>query len=146
MNRPLRILFVCTGHSARSQIAEGFARHYGSGRLEAYSAGMTPTGLNPNAVAVMRDRGIDISSQRSEAFDEEFARRMDYVVAVCGNVDKRCPVLPPGVRRLHWPLDDPARARGTPEEVLRVFRRSRDEIERLVLDFIGRIPGPEAGT
>lgn len=138
----IKVMFVCTGNSARSQMAEGFARHYGAGRLEAYSAGMEPTRLNPHAVAVMRERGIDISQQQSKAFDEALARRMDYVITVCGNADERCPVLPPEVRRLHWPLEDPARADGTPEEVLAAFRRSREEIETLVRTLIAEIAHP----
>jgi arsenate reductase len=132
-------MFVCTGNSARSQMAEGFARYYGAGRVEAYSAGMEPTQLNPNAVAVMREKGIDISGQQSKAFDETLAREMEYVITVCGNADERCPVLPLEVRRLHWPLEDPARARGTSEEILAVFRRSRDEIEPLVRDLVGKV-------
>jgi len=139
MGKPIRILFVCTGNSARSQMAEGFARHYGAGRVEADSAGMEPTQLNSNAVAVMREKGIDISGQQSKAFDKALAREMDYVITVCGNAEERCPVLPPEVRRLHWPLEDPARARGTPEEILAIFRRSRDEIEPLVRDFVGKV-------
>jgi arsenate reductase len=146
MKSPLKILFVCTGNSARSQMAEGFARHYGAGRVEAHSAGVEPTRLNPNAVSVMRERGIDISGQQSKSFDEGLARGMDYVITVCGNADERCPVLPPEVRRIHWPLEDPARARGNPEEVLTVFRRSRDEIEGLVRDIIAAILPPGKGT
>lgn len=145
MVRPIRILFVCTGNSARSQIAEGFARHSGGGRIEPHSAGMEPTRLNPNAVAVMRERGIDISHQQSKAFDEYVAWGMDYVITVCGSAHERCPVLPPEVRRLHWPLEDPARAQGTPEEVLQAFRQSRDEIEGRVRDLITRIAPPETG-
>ena len=136
MGSRIKVMIVCTGNSARSQMAEGFARHYGGGRVEAYSAGTEPTHLNPNAVAVMREKGIDISGQQSKAFDEVLAREMDYVITVCGNADERCPVLPPEVRRLHWPMDDPARARGTPEEILAVFRRTRDKIEPLVRDFV----------
>jgi arsenate reductase len=119
-------------------MAEGFATHYGAGRVEAHSAGMEPRHLNPNAVAVMRERGIDISGQQSKAFNEAVARQMDYVITVCGNADERCPVLPVEVQRLHWPLEDPARARGAPQEILAMFHRSRDEIEPLVRDFVGK--------
>ena len=112
MPDPLRILFVCTGNSARSQMAEGFARHLGQGRVEALSAGMEPSRLNPYAVKVMRERGIDISGQQSKAFDWDLAQRMDMVVTVCGNADERCPVLPSEVKRLHWPLEDPGAATG----------------------------------
>ena len=136
MPDPLRILFVCTGNSARSQMAEGFARHLGQGRVEALSAGMEPSRLNPYAVKVMRERGIDISEQQSKAFDWDLARRMDMVVTVCGNADERCPVLPAEVKRLHWPLEDPAAAKGTDSEVLAKFRESRDQIEERVRDLI----------
>ena len=142
----INVMFVCTGNSARSQMAEAFARRHGAGRVEPHSAGMEPTRLNPHAVAVNRERGIDISRQQSKAFAEALARGMDYVITVCGNADERCPVLPPGVRRLHWPLDDPARAQGTPEEILAVFRRSRDEIERLVRNLIEELLGPGSNT
>jgi arsenate reductase len=124
-----KVLFVCTGNSARSQMAEGFARHLGGGRIEAHSAGMKPSRLSPVAVAVMQEKGIDISGHRSKAFDWDLARRMDVVITVCGNADERCPVLPPEVRRLHWPLEDPAAARGTDAEVLGTFREIRDRIE-----------------
>ncbi len=128
----IKVLFVCTGNSARSQMAEGFARHLGGGRVEAHSAGMEPSRLNPFAVRAMHERGIDISGQISKAFDEALARRMDVVVTVCGNADERCPVLPPEVRRLHWPLEDPAAARGTDAELLAKFREIRDQIEARV--------------
>jgi arsenate reductase len=132
----VRVLFVCTGNSARSQMAEGFARALGRGRVEAFSAGTEPRGLNPHAVAVMAEAGIDISRQASKPFSLEVAEGMDVVVTVCGDAEERCPVLPPGVKRLHWPLPDPARAAGSPEEVREVFRRSRDEIARRVAAFL----------
>ena len=140
--RPLRILFVCTGNSARSQMAEAFARRLGRGAVAAHSAGVDPTRLNPHAVAAMRERRIDVSHQTSKALDEALARRMDYVITVCGHAEERCPILPPEVRRIHWPLGDPARAQGTPEEVLRAFRRSRDEIETRVRGLFEEILGP----
>lgn len=120
-------------------MAEGLARALGRGRVEAFSAGIEPKGLNPYAVEVMRERGIDISSQQSKALSEALARTMDWVVTVCGNAEERCPLLPPGVRRVHWPLEDPARARGSPEEVRAVFRRSRDELERLIRELLARL-------
>ncbi len=136
LESPLKILFVCTGNSARSQMAEGFARHLGQGRVEAYSAGVEPSRLNPYAVAVMQEKGIDISGQRSKAFEEELARRMDVVVTVCGNADERCPVLPPGVNRFHWPLEDPAKATGGQAEILAKFREIRDQIETRILELL----------
>jgi len=131
-----KVLFVCTGNSARSQMAEGFTRTLSRGKIEASSAGMEPKGLNPFAVEAMREKGIDISGQRSKAFSAELARAMDYVITVCGNAEARCPILPPEVRRLHWPLDDPAKATGSVEDIRTVFRLSRDEIERLVKEFL----------
>ncbi len=124
-------------------MAEGFARAYGAGKAAAFSAGTEPKGLNPIAVEVMREKGIDISHQQSKAFSEVFARKMDYVITVCGNAEERCPVLPPEVRRLHWSLDDPARATGSREGIPEVFRRCRDEIERLVLQFLSEMAPPK---
>ncbi|HEX7550252.1 MAG TPA: arsenate reductase ArsC [Candidatus Methylomirabilis sp.] len=132
MPDPLKILFVCTGNSARSQMAEGFARHYGQGRVEASSAGMAPSQLNPYAVRVMQEKGIDISGQHSKAFDWDLARQMDVVITVCGHANESCPVLPPEVRRLHWPLEDPAAAQGSEESILATFRQIRDQIEAQV--------------
>lgn len=136
MGNAFKVMFVCTGNSARSQMAEGLARHFGQGRVEAYSAGMEPSRLNPFAVAVMQEKAIDISHQRSKLFDEGLARRMDVVVTVCGNADKRCPILPPEVKKLHWPLEDPAGARGTDAEILAKFREIRDQIEARLRELI----------
>jgi arsenate reductase len=143
-----KVMFVCTGNSARSQMAEGFARHFGQGRVEAYSAGMEPSRLNPFAVAVMQEKGIDISHQRSKAFDEALARRMDVVVTVCGHADERCPVLPPEVKKLHWPLEDPAAATGSEAEIMDKFREIRDQIEIQVMELVRGLvraghPAPE---
>jgi arsenate reductase (thioredoxin) len=126
---PLRILFVCTANSARSQMAEGFARVYGHGDIEAFSAGTDPKELTPLAVTVMREKGIDISQHTSKAWSEDDTRSMDYVITVCGNAAERCPILPPEVKRRHWPLEDPAVAEGPYEERLQVFRGSCHEIE-----------------
>lgn len=142
MNRPVRIMFVCTGNSARSQMAEAFCRVLGQGRVEAMSAGVEPKGLNPNAVRVMRERGIDISGQRSRALDYDEASRMDYLITVCGNAEERCPVLPAHVVRLHWPLEDPAAATGSPEHILDVFRRTRDEIAKRVVTLLETLGEP----
>ncbi len=132
----MKVLFVCTGNSARSQMAEGFARHIGREQVEAHSAGMEPRPLDPHAVRVMQERGIDIGGQRSKAFDWDLARRMDVVVTVCGHANETCPVLPPEVRRLHWPLEDPAAATGTEAEILAKFREVRDQIEPRVATLV----------
>jgi arsenate reductase len=136
MSARTKVMFVCTGNSARSQMAEGFARHLGQDRVEAYSAGMEPSRLNPFAVAAMQEKGIDISHQRSKAFDQNLARQMDVVVTVCGNADERCPVLPPEVKKLHWPLEDPAATKGSDAEVLAKFREIRDQIEARILKLV----------
>ena len=120
-------------------MAEGFARAYGKEKVEAFSAGMEPRGLHPVAVLVMQERGIDISYQQSRAFSEVLAREMDCVITVCGNAEERCPLLPLEVKRLHWPLEDPAQAKGSPQEIREVFRRSRDEIEALVRRLLAEI-------
>lgn len=136
MPMPFRVLFVCTGNSARSQMAEGFARYLGQGRVEAHSAGMAPSRLNAYAVRAMQEKGIDISGQQSKAFDWDLARQMDVVVTVCGHANEACPVLPPEVRRLHWPLEDPAAATGTEAEMLEKFREVRDQVEARVADLL----------
>src|SRR5512147_6654 len=98
-------------------MAEGFARHLSAGRIEAHSAGMAPSRLNPFAVRVMQEKGIDIAGQQSKAFDWDLARQMDVVVTVCGHANESCPILPPEVTRLHWPLEDPAAVTGTDTEI-----------------------------
>lgn len=127
-----RVMFLCTGNSCRSQMAEGFARHLGGERWEVYSAGLEPAGLNPRAVEVMKEVGIDISGQSSKCIDPELLRSADLVVTLCGDARDRCPVTPPHIRRLHRDLPDPARAEGTEEEIMAVFRRVRDGIRELV--------------
>ncbi len=124
----LKIMFLCTGNSCRSQMAEGWARALGGDLWEVHSAGLEAHGLNPRAVAVMAEAGVDISRQTSKTIDPALLKTMDLVVTVCGDAEERCPLTPPHVRRLHWPFEDPARARGTEEEVLAVFRRARDAI------------------
>jgi arsenate reductase (thioredoxin) len=136
MRMPIKVLFVCTGNSARSQMAEGFARHFGGEQIEAHSAGVEPSRLNPFAVAVMREKGIDISSHHSKAFDWDLARQMDVVVTVCGHANETCPVLPPEVKRLHWSLEDPAAAKGADAEIMTTFRLVRDQVESRVVDLL----------
>jgi len=140
MSRPVKVMFVCTGNSARSQMAEGFARSLGGTGVEAHSAGVEPSRLNPVAVAVMQEKGIDISGHRSKAFHWDLARQMDVVVTVCGHANESCPVLPPEVKRLHWPLEDPAAAAGTEAEISAKFREIRDQIEAQVRVLLRDIP------
>ena len=135
-----KILFLCTGNACRSQMAEGWARQLKGDVIEAFSAGVEPHGLNPLAVQVMREAGVDISGHRSKHVDELKDVRFDYVVTVCGNANEACPVFPGNVKRIHVGFDDPpALARGarTTEEALLHYRRVRDEIRT----FIETLPG-----
>ncbi|HHY47303.1 MAG TPA: arsenate reductase (thioredoxin) [Firmicutes bacterium] len=130
------ILFLCTGNSCRSQMAEGFAKAIGGDAWEVYSAGLEPAGLNPRAVEVMREVGIDISSQTSDPIDPGLLARVDLVVTLCGDAEERCPVTPPHVKRIHWPLPDPAKATGTEDEIMRKFREVRDDIRQRVQELM----------
>lgn len=130
------VYFVCTGNSCRSQMAEGWARHLGHDRIQAYSAGMEIHGLNPRAVAVMKEAGVDISHQTSKLIDLELLYRADYVVTLCGDARDTCPVTPPEVVRLHWGFPDPARAEGTEEQILEQFRQVRDGLRDRVATFL----------
>ncbi len=131
----LKILFLCTGNSCRSQMAEGWARHLKGDALEPYSAGIDPQGLNPDAVRVMAEAGVDISAQRSKHVDELKDVALDLVVTVCGHADEHCPVFPGAVRVLHRGFDDPpklAEGAETEEERLAPYRRVRDEIRAYI--------------
>lgn len=131
MARPL-IYFLCTGNSCRSQMAEGFARSLAGDRWEVASAGIAPTTVHPLAVRAMSEVGVDISSQGSKGIDPLLLRRATIVVTLCGEAEEACPATPPAVRRVHWPLRDPARARGGQEAVKAVFSEVRDEIRARV--------------
>ena len=130
------VLFLCTGNSCRSQMAEGLLRHLAGDRFEAASAGTHPAGLNPGAVAVMQEIGINISSHRSKQVDEYKDARFDYVITVCDRAKETCPIFPASSVQLHWSFEDPAAAVGTIEERQRVFRRVRDEIAERIRPFI----------
>ena len=136
MTAPLHLLFVCTGNSCRSQMAEGWARTLGGDRIVAESAGIEAHGKNPRAIAVMAEAGVDISGQESTRLSDDMLARADLVVTVCGHADEHCPVLPAGVRKLHWPLHDPAKATGTEEEITAEFRRVRDEVRMRVSELL----------
>ena len=127
-----KVLFLCTGNSARSQMAEGYLRHAGGGRFEAMSAGVEPKGLNQLAVEAMREIGIDISRQKSKAVEELLAANPAYVVTVCDNAKQTCPTFPGTFKSLHWGLQDPAGVSGSHDEKLAAFRRIRDEIVRKI--------------
>ncbi len=131
------ILFLCTGNSCRSQMAEGFARKLAPQGLPIYSAGTQPKTLHPLATKVMKEIGTDISSQRSKSLDEIPLEKVDLVITLCGEAAESCPTLPKRTEHLHWPLPDPALAKGAEEEVLKVFRNVRDEIQRRVEELFG---------
>lgn len=131
----LRVLFLCTGNSCRSQMADGIVNHDFIGRIEAFSAGTEPHGLNPRAVQVMAELGIDISDNSSDHVSKYEGQPFDYVISLCNDADEKCPTFFGGVRRLHMPFDDPPRATGTEEEVMAVYRRVRDEIRRQMREF-----------
>jgi arsenate reductase len=129
------IYFLCTGNSCRSQMAEGFGKKYLGDRIDVYSAGIEAHGLNPKAVKVMAEKGIDISNQTSDIIDPELLNKADYVITLCGDANDKCPMTPPHVHRDHWGFEDPAKAQGTEEEVWEVFRRIRDQIEERIRRF-----------
>ena len=123
-----RVLILCTGNSARSQMAEGLLRHLAGDRFDVASAGVAPTEVRPEAIAVMRELGIDISHHRSKSVDEFLGQDFDYVITVCDNANEQCPIFPSNTKRIHWSFADPAAAEGDDEARLAVFRRVRDEI------------------
>jgi arsenate reductase len=129
-----KVLFLCTRNSARSQMAEGLLRHLAGDRFEVFSAGTRPVGLNRNAVAAMREIGIDIAGQRSKHVDEFAGQEFDYVFTVCDSAKEACPFFPGGGKRLHQSFEDPAAA--LPEQQLGVFRRVRDEIRTRLEQFV----------
>ncbi|HEX8634097.1 MAG TPA: arsenate reductase ArsC [Pyrinomonadaceae bacterium] len=130
-----RVLILCTGNSARSQMAEGLLRHDGGERFEVSSAGVSPSRVRPEAVEAMREAGIDISGQRSKSIEEFAGRAFDVVITVCDNAREQCPFFPAATRRIHWSFDDPAAAAGDREARLAVFRRVRDEIRARLAGF-----------
>jgi len=135
----MNILFLCTGNSCRSQMAEGWARELGGAWLQVQSAGIEAHGKNPRAIAVMQEAGVDISNQQSTKLTDEMLASVDYLITVCGHADEHCPVIPGTIRKEHWPLSDPAKATGSEEEVMAVFRASRDDIRQRVMDLIERL-------
>lgn len=123
-----QIYFLCTGNSCRSQMAEGFARQILPADWRIASAGIETHGLNPLAVKVMAEKGLDISNYQSKLIDPQYLQTCDIVVTLCGDARDRCPVVPATVTKIHWPLLDPAQATGTETERLAVFRQVRDQI------------------
>jgi arsenate reductase (thioredoxin) len=131
-----KILILCTGNSARSQMAEGLFRHEAGDRYEVFSAGTRPSSVRPEAIAVLAEIGIDISGHRSKSVDEFVAQPLDLVITVCDNAKEACPVFPGRTLRLHWPFEDPAHVQGTEEARLAAFRKVRDQIRQRIRKFL----------
>ena len=136
---PTRVLILCTGNSARSQMAEALLRARSGHRFEVYSAGVAPKGVHPLAVQVMAEMGIDISQARSKGVAEFLGQPMDYVITVCDNANETCPVFPGAVTRLHHSFEDPAAVTGDEAARLAVFRRVRDELDEWLQGFASNL-------
>ncbi len=131
------VYFLCTGNSCRSQMADGFLKALGSEKYEVKSAGLEAHGLNPRAVQVMKEAGVDISAHTSDVIDPEILNRADYVITLCGHADEHCPVISNrNVVKWHWGFDDPAKATGTEDEVMNKFREVRDAIKHRIEKFV----------
>jgi arsenate reductase len=133
-----RILFLCTGNSARSQMAEAFVRKYAGDRFEAHSAGLEPRGVNPFTIQVLQEKGIDISNQTSKGINTYLGKVLfQYLITVCDDAEKNCPTVWPGVnQRMHWSFEDPAAFQGSDEEKLEKFRQIRDLIEKKIKEWV----------
>jgi arsenate reductase len=136
MSDPIRVLFVCTGNSARSQIAEALLGDLGGSDFAAFSAGTLPHGVSPYSTLVLGEIGIDWSGARSKSVTEFLGRPFDYVITVCDRARQTCPVFPGKHESLHWDLDDPAEAQGTDAEKLEAFRRTRTEVAARLRPFV----------
>jgi arsenate reductase (thioredoxin) len=130
------VLILCTGNSCRSQMAEGLFRHLAGSTYKSHSAGTHPSTVNPLAINVMSEIGIDISHHRSKSINEFLGKPFDLVITVCDNAKESCPFFPGATKRLHWPFDDPAEAVGPEAERMKVFERVRDEIQARIIRFL----------
>ena len=131
-----KILVLCTGNSCRSQIAEGYLRHFAGDKAEVYSAGVETHGVNPKAIATMQEDGIDISNHTSNHIDEYYAIDFDFVITVCDNAKERCPFFPTKAKKFHHNFSDPAKATGTDEEINKQFRQIRQQIKEYCRQFV----------
>ena len=136
MNNRLKILILCTGNSARSQMAEGLLRHMAGDRIDVASAGVAPTHVRSEAIEAMKEIGIDISNQRSKSLDEFIIQPFDYVITVCDNANQQCPVFAGTSQRIHWSIDDPAAVAGSDETRLEAFRAARNVLSERLDKFI----------
>lgn len=131
-----KVLVLCTGNSCRSQIAEGYLKHFAKDKAEIYSAGIETHGVNPRAIATMKEDGIDISNHTSNNVNEYAHLEFDYVITVCDNAKENCPYFPAKVKMLHHNFPDPAKAKGTEEEIMSQFRNTRELIKVYMKDFV----------
>jgi arsenate reductase len=131
-----KVLFICTGNSIRSQMAEGFMKALGGGKWIVQSAGILPSFVHPLAVRVMMESGIDISDQKSKSVDKFVNEAFDIIITLCDHAAASCPTFPDQAKRLHWPIDDPVGAAGTVDERLVLFRKARDEIKTRIEEFL----------
>jgi len=139
MEKP-RVLFLCTGNSARSQMAEAFLRKYGGDQFEVHSAGLDPTVINPYTVKVLEEIGIDTSDQYAKSLETYLGKvHFSYLITVCSNAEERCPIFPGMGTRIHWPFEDPAAFQGTDEEKTEKFREIRNQIEEKIKDWIAEL-------
>jgi len=136
MQKVKKVLFLCTGNSARSQMAEGLMRSLGAGMWNVNSAGVFPSFVHPLAIQVMKEIGINISDQSSKSMDDFLKEEFDYVITLCDYAAMTCPAFPSSGKQLHWPIEDPAAAIGRIEKRLAVFRKIRDEIKNKIEEFL----------
>jgi arsenate reductase len=136
MSNRKRVLILCTGNSARSQMAEGLLRHDGGEAFVVQSAGVEPTSVRAEAIEVMREIGIDISGQRSKSIDEFIGQSFDRVITVCDNAKENCPIFPEATRRIHWSVEDPAAVSGSEQARLEAFRAARDDLRERLGKFV----------
>lgn len=137
--RKLKVLILCTANSARSQMAEGLLRELAADRADVYSAGARPSHVNPEAIAAMRERGIDISGQTSDHLSKYLATEFDYVITVCDNAAETCPVFPGRAVRIHWSFPDPAAVSGEGDDVPGSFIKVRDGLERRLQEWVSSL-------
>jgi arsenate reductase len=139
------ILVLCTGNSCRSQIAHGYLEHFAGDQAKVYSAGIETHGVNPKAIQVMAEDGIDITHHTSNNVNEYLSIPFDYVITVCDNASENCPYFPGNVQRFHYNFPDPAKATGSPEEVMNQFRNVRDMIKNYAAEFVKSNLGDDEG-
>ena len=139
-----KVLFLCTGNSARSQMAEALLRHLGGNRFEAHSAGLDPKGMNPLTVEALAEIGLDTEGQSSKNLQIYLGQTFDHVITVCDHANEKCPAWPGKTQRHHWSFEDPAAATGTHEEQLKVFRKIRDQISARIKAWLQDVPSRSA--